>query len=49
MDSVCLTLALMPVGKASGIPVGAILKGTQCVFMCVQSAGVRVHAATCLL
>ena len=31
IDSVSLTLVLMPVGKASGIPVRVILKGIQCV------------------
>lgn len=34
IDSVCLTLGLLPVGKASGIPTGVILKGAVC--LCAQ-------------
>lgn len=40
----------MPVGKASGDPIGVILKGILWVCVCVcERRGVRVHAATCLL
>lgn len=44
IDSVCLTLVLMPVGKASGIPIGVILKGSVCEWVCVCAcACVHVH------
>ena len=47
IDSVSLTLVLMPVGKASGIPVRVILKGTQCVcVVCVVWGHVVVRVCS---
>ena len=61
IDSVSLTLVLMPVGKASGIPVRVILKGIQCVCVvwcvcvcvcvcvCGWMVGGRVVVQVCVL